>query len=762
VPIESGSAAVLGGLRPKRLLRDALGIETWLADDPAGGGEAVVKVLDAGALPASVRQRLAQDAAALRAPGSPHIAPALGFGVAEGRLYLAFRFVPGETLEERLRLGRLAVGEALAVGRALLAALRAAHGRGVLHRDVKPSNLVLRDGGGRIEGAVLTDFGLPRHGRHGGSLRALPAASLRYLSPEQSGLVPRDVDARADLYAAGAVLFECLAGRPAFAGETPGEVLRRHLTDRPPGLRSLGVAAPRALDDLLARLLAKDPRDRYQSAEAALLDLADIADAMGRGEADPRVAIGARDRRPSLAEPAFIGRADELAALDLEIGRARGGRGRAVLLEAESGGGKTRLLDELALRAAGAGFHVLRGRAADERARRPLEVLDGVVREIVEAALADRGFAEQLRAGLGDHAAAAAAALPELGPLLAGEGRVPEAAGPEAHGEERALSGLAALLAALGSAGRPAAILLDDCQWADELTLKLLARFAADRAAPGASPGHVALVLAFRAEEVGPAHPLRALAGAGRVALSPFKPEDVRRLAESMAGALPDAVHALIARLSEGSPFIAAAVLQGLVEQGALVPGRAGWRVEEAALAEARSSHEAAPFLVRRLDRLPADVLHVLGAGAVLGREFDLDLAAGLAGRTPAAALGAADEARRRHLLWADPRGSRFAFAHDKLREAVLARMGEAERRRLHAAAARRHAVEGRDRALEVAYHVAALCTRRRGALPGAADARARRAPLPHRRGGRARGGPREAARGRPRARGRPHAPRPL
>src|SRR5205085_10221249 len=129
----------------------------------------------------------------------------------------------------------------------------------------------------------------------------------------------KDADERSDLYSAGVVLFECLAGRPPFMGESVGEVLWQHMTLRPPELRSLGLAVPRALDEIIQRLLRKDPRDRYQSAEAVLADLVQLCTALDRGIADPPLVVGSSDRRKSLTEPAFVGREAELAVLDLQF-----------------------------------------------------------------------------------------------------------------------------------------------------------------------------------------------------------------------------------------------------------------------------------------------------------------------------------------------------------------------------------------------------------------------------------------------------------
>jgi signal transduction histidine kinase/tetratricopeptide (TPR) repeat protein len=713
-----------GRFRVERLLREGQGVETFLARDATDGAPVVLKVAPLARVGAGGRLRLEHEAEALRAAGSPALVRPIHLGAEGEALVLARPYLPGITLEERLSAGPpLAVEEALAIGRSLLEALGAAHASGVLHRDVRPGNVIVGEAA-PIARVSLVDFGLARSIRAEASIREEPLRSARYASPEQAGLLEHGVDERSDLYSAGVLLFECLAGRPPFLGERLGEVLRQHLSARPPALRGLARGVPRALEDVIERLLRKDPRDRYQSAEGARADLAAIADALARGESDPAVVVGASDRRRTLTEPAFVGRADELAALDLGLARAREGRGELIFVEAESGGGKTWVLDELARRSAESGAWILRGRGLDQAAQRPFEVLAGVSAELLAAARTEPGLADAVRARLGEHREATCTALPELAEVL---GPAPRELGPEAFGETRSLAALGALLDALGGRGRPAVVLLDDCQWADELTLKLL-RDWRRREAP---ERYVAVVAAFRSEEVPPSHILRAIAPITRVSLPPLRPDEVRGLVESMAGRIPEEALEVVLRLSGGSPFMAEAVTRGLFETGAVVEGPEGWRVEPEAMAQAQSSRQAAAFLKRRLKILPPEALRVLSVAAVLGKEFDAELAARLAELRPTQALASLDEARRRNILWARGEEGRFAFVHDKLREALLALLAPAERRSLHGLAA--FAIEERDpsRRLELAYHFDAAGESERAlphALAAAEEARAQHA----------------------------------
>jgi tetratricopeptide (TPR) repeat protein len=704
-----------GRFQALRLLKEGLGIATLLGADGHTGQPVVLKVAAAASVGATARLRLEHEAQVLRAARSPFLTPLLAVGQEEGVLFLAMPLVSGVTLRERLAGGPLPVRDALTVGRCLLSALQEAHRHGVLHRDVKPANLLVNEDA-PLRQATLIDFGLARSNRLDTSIRDLPAGTAYYMAPEQAGLLHHPVDERSDLYSAGAVLFECLAGRPPFGGDTVGEVLRRHLTEEPPDLRGLGRSVPRALAEVLARLLRKDPAERYHCAEAVRADLEAVADAWDCGNTDPPLVVGVGDRRQHLAEPSFVGRCRELAALDAPLTWARQGPGGLVLLEAESGGGKSRLLNELADRSAQRGAWVLRGQAVDQAARHPFGVLDGVAAELQRAVRAEPAWGAELRSRLAAWNQAICDALPQLAEVLqpgASDGA------PEAFGEIRSLRALAALLDALSREGRPALVVLDDCQWADELTLKLLRywqnRLGEDR--PTGLP--VRVVAAFRSEEVPARHLLRIMEPLTHLTLSPLQPEDLRGLAESMAGRLPPEALEVVCRLADGSPFMASAVLRGLVETGAIRPGPEGWRVEPRAMADVQSSRQAAALLTRRLRLLPAEATRLLCVGAVLGKEFDVGLAIHLAGQPPQPALEALTEARRRHILWLDHDRGRCTFSHDKLREALLGLLAPEQRRDLHRQAALRLEADASQRIFELAYHFDAAGDWRR-ALPHA------------------------------------------
>jgi two-component system sensor kinase len=695
-----------------------------LASDLTRGTAVVIKMVAAASFSATARMRLEHEVQLLARVKNERFTPLLEHGVERDNIFLVRPYVSGITLRERLSRGPLTVPETLAIGQSLLAALAEAHARGVLHRDINPANLIVDDDS-PLHSATLIDFGLARGANLDAGSRDQLVGTAQYLSPEGAGLLDQDVTACSDLYSAGIVLYECLHGRPPFLGGSVGEVLRQHMTAQVPELRSLGLPVPRVLDEVIQRLLRKDPRDRYQTAEAVIADLSVIAEALRQGEAEPALVVGLRDRRQTLTEPAFVGRGHELATLTSQLKRAQEGQGGLVLLEAESGGGKSRLLAEFALRGAQQGAWILRGQGLDQAAQHPFQLLRGVAEGLIATARLEPGVEEKIWSSLGDHRDAACSALPELAKLFGST--VSSQLGPETFGEARSVQALTALLDCLGATGRAVLVLLDDCQWADELTLKVLSTW---QRRPDTAERPVLAVVAFRSEEVPSNHPLRTLRSLAHLSLPAFPAANVRLLVESMAGPLPDEAVNDIKRLAEGSPFMAAATLRGMVESGALVPAPTGWRVEPLAMESVQSSRHAAAFLVRRIELLPEPSLKLLSVGAVLGKEFDLFTASKLAQQTPAEAIAALYVAQQRHIVWARATDDQCAFIHDKLRQTLLDRLPEHERRDLHLRAAEDLERQEPDRVFDLAYHFDAAGENER-ALPYALAA-AQRARSQH------------------------------
>ncbi|MBN1911085.1 MAG: response regulator [Pirellulales bacterium] len=648
------------------------------------------------------KEQLDRNAELLQIPDNPSLAPVLAMGEESGRFYAVRSFVPGVPLHQRLLRSRLDLRDTLTVGRCLFSALSQLHEQGILHRDIRPANVIVGEQS-PLSSAVLAGFylGTTCQAQELNGQESLEAAL--YQSPEHAGALDCTVGEAADLYSAGIVLFECLTGRPPFEGDSVGRVLLQQMTSRVPELRAMGLDVPRAVDDLLQRLLRKNPENRYQTARAVLKDIEAITEWLERGSQGDAPIVGLYDRRPTLTEPALVGRQDELAQLDEQIKRVIRGRASTVFLETQSGGGKTRLLRELSIRAVQSGMWVLQGQGSERVGTKPFQVLTGIVEGLIAEGETDPLLAEELRSRLGEHLDAVCAALPELAESFGWE--TSGALGPEAFGETRSIQALTVFLDALGAGSRPVLIALDDYQWADDMTVKLVAHWHSTRSHAKDANCRVLLTIAFRSEEVPALHPLRKMEPTLWLQLAPLGADQIQTLLESMAGPLPDEAIEVIRRLSDGSPFMASAVLRGMVESGALVAVVDGWRIEPDALNDLQSSNQAAGFLSRRLDLLPEDALDLLTVGAVLGKEFDLNLAAKLVDLPAGRAAAVLDTASQRHLVWVRAHEGQCAFVHDKIRASLLQRALPERRRELHSCIARHLEQHAHTRVYDLAYH---------------------------------------------------------
>ena len=685
----------------KGILRESAGTKTYLGADVRIGEEYVVKAIPLETLSAGAIMRLEHEAALLGRVRSRWVAPLVHSGQEDGAFCLVMKHIEGISLEDRLTEGPLSWDETLEVGRSVFSALRDLHDHQVLHRCVRPTNLIVNEFGA-IRHATLVDFGPARAIQTDHRLVEHPLATAQYVAPEQAGLIDHDVTDPADLYSAGLVLFRCLSGKAAFEGDTVGTVLFEQMTSVVPELHQLGISVPRAFDELLQRLLRKDPRDRYQSADAVLVDLEAIAAGVRRGGENPEVVIGSRDRRGTLVEPAFVTRSAELKELDNQLLKARDGEGGLVLLEGESGSGKSRLLTEAAYRASHHGLQVYRGIATTEIAQNSLRVLDGIVERVLAVVGADPNLAEALRDRIGIHREAVVSALPQLTDLL--ETEKSQDSAPEAVGETRTVQALARFLQALGSAERPALVILDDCQWAGELACKFLRKWHAG-VSENLEGNHVVVLVAFRTEEVADDHLLRHTEPISHLRLLPLEASEVQKVVESMAGPLPKEATDAIIRLSGGSPFMASAMLRGLVETGALVAGSKGWQINPLAMADVKASDRAAVLLTRRLELLQRKTIELLSAGAVLGKEFDLEAVSDLVSQDSSEVISALNEARRRCLVWLGPDGTRCIFVHDKIRAALLDGISVQTRRDIHRRAAASLQARSPNDVSSLAYH---------------------------------------------------------
>lgn len=577
--------------------------------------------------------------------------------------------------------------EVLSRARKLCTALTVLHEAGFVHRDLKPSNVFLVDGR-----PVLTDLGIVSRfrgavGRERIEVSGRLMGTVRYMAPEQAQ--GQLVDARADLYAFGMMLFETITGRLPFSASTADAWLEAVLHKPAPALSAFVEDVPPELDELVASLLRREPRERIGHAD----DVARMLELLG---AEPD-ALAPSSTRTYLYRPQMAGRESPRLVLEQAIARTQMGLGELVLIGGESGVGKTVLASEAAREATLRGLSVVTGEClpinlgnytAVDLQSSPLHPLRPLLEHTVDLCQTGGEAITQrlLGEGRGKVLAAYEPSLAQL-PGVAAQS-IQELPGELA--QRRLLETMKVLLQSLVLETGPLLLLIDDLQWADEITRTLLAYLADGDLATM----KVLIVGTYRADEVQPSlAELRDRSSVRRIDLERLDEQSVGSMVSDMLALRqpPPGFVAFLTRHSEGNPFFVAEYLRLAAAEQLLRREDGHWTFEvdeDTAEAYQRLSlpDSLKDLVERRLKGLSKRARDLLEVASVLGRETDRALLVAVAGGDDDAMDDAIGQLVVRQILEAE--SGVFRFAHDKLRETTYAAIPEARRRDLNRAAA--------------------------------------------------------------------------
>jgi predicted ATPase/class 3 adenylate cyclase len=629
----------------------------------------------------------------------------------EGLPALVLPYVDGEALTSWYVRGRSDVAEALHIAVELAGILGRVHAAGLVHRDVKPDNIIydsVRRKVTLIDFAIASRFDLKANAdTRLDRLAGTPA----YLAPEQTGRIDRTVDHRADLYAFGATLFHVFTGRPPFTQADPIELIHSHIARRPPRVSELRPVLPEVLADIVARLLEKNAEDRYQTAVGVRADLERCQASWAASGEIARFPLGDADAPGRLLVPERLyGRDAEQAAIGAAFVRAAGGPAEVVRVSGAAGTGKSSLVRTLQPVVAARGGILVEGKGDALQRGTPFSSLRQALAGWLSAALAEpeeglrrwRDVVAQATDG------AAAVLLPIVPNLESLVGPLPAPAPlTDEEAERRFAWVVRRFLRAISRPDRPLVLFFDDLHHAEVATLRVLEDLAADPELQ-----HLLLVVAWRDNEVTPTDPVFGLLERMSRREPPTTDLPLARLgdhalrtllADTMGRTGPDFddLVAYIGSRSGSNPFAVRQVLGALDDAGALTydPKVRGWRWDPARAMALDLPDNVVDLLARRMSRAGDAVRRVLAAGSVVGDRFPVDLVAHVCGQAiheVAAYLASAvreglvnpvgDTAR---LLDADAAalgwaGGSFKFVHDRVREAAGAATSEADRASMH------------------------------------------------------------------------------
>jgi predicted ATPase/signal transduction histidine kinase len=656
-------------------------------------------------------------------------------------LALVLRDEGPRNLADRLAAGPLGLTEFLEIAAQLSEALGRLHASHRVHRDINPTNIVLDHEGTH---ATLVDFGIAS------TLDELEVeakspwqieGSLPYLSPEQTGRTSLPVDHRSDLYALGATFYEMLTGSPPFVSDDELELVHADLALRPIPAHERSRHVPRVLSEIVSKLLAKAPDARYQSADALASDLREAQRRWTRtGEIAPFPL--ANDDVPRLLHfsNTLYGRDAELRTLTDAFDRVRRGEREMVVVTGEAGTGKSALVRHIQVPLTRARSLLAVGKCDALRRSEPYFALLAAFRGLLQQILAEPE--QSLAAWRADIAKAVAPqgkvlaeVLPVLELIL---GPQPEVAalGPAAS-EDRFLAVFQRLVRVFARDASPLVLFLDDLQWIDPASLRLVGQLLGDP-----TQKNLLFVGAFRESEVGPEHLLRRSVSAARetgvaidtIRLGPLSMDDVVRLcADSLATDSERArpLAASIMRKTAGNPFFVRRLLLLLEAEGIVRfdAAQRAWVWDLAAVEGRAVPDDVADLMGRAIERLPRSCRELVAEGACIGDFVELGVLAELHGESLPTTVDALWPALEERLLvpigdsYRLPRhagpldqsisslDARVRFAHDQVRDAALSRLDDAARRELHLTVGRllleKMSGEGTDeRLFEVADHL--------------------------------------------------------
>lgn len=694
--------------RTLRELPDVPGVHCWLVHDLQDDMRLVIRDLPIEMFKEGLRIRFQNEARLLGLIQCETYNPMVSHDMDDHRLRLVYAYRDGVSLSRMIVQASMSPKSTLRLARDLLTALVQIHEQGCVHRDWRPSHIILTPSGE----AVLSGYGPVWRANLAAGESPIGIESVRYASPELAGIIRHDIGPPSDLYSLGLILYSALAGHPMCDAQTVGDILLQHSTkdldaDRFPS------ETPPQLVSMIERLTQKEPRERYQSAAAALSDAVAILDLIENGETDTPVVIGRSDFRGDLVDPAFVGREAQLQSLQEDLSEVLAGSWRRVLISCPSGMGKSRFVQEVTRLATRHGCLVLHGDSIEQATAGPNAPWMEVVRQIAEFCRANELTCRRLRQLMTDYREEVITAMPPLADVFGWAGG--RLAGPDEFGQGRVVAAFAALMTQLGTDEIPVMIWLDNCQWLDDQSVRVLQHVARS------STSHQMLLLSTRTDEGQAARVREVSRPDSHLALGPLDPDSVQRLCESMAGALPEEAVEVIKSYAEGSPFMAAAVLRGMVESSVLVSDGERWLLDQDKLANFQTAAGAGEVLASRLDNLPSKARRFIDSAAVIGSEFTLDAVVELSQIELSESFELLADIRRQRMLWSKPDGS-YAFAHDKIREEVLKQLSPEVKRRMHGRIGQYFAKTRPDRAYDLAYHFDAAGMHRE-ALPHAIQA---------------------------------------
>ena len=600
---------------------------------------------------------------------------------ARGRTMLVVEYTGGKPLD-RLIGQPMEVGQFLRLAVALSAALGQLHGRGLIHKDIKPANVIVDSAAGQV---WLTGFGiasrLPRE-RQAPEPPEFIAGTLAYMAPEQTGRVNRSIDSRSDLYSLGVTFYEMLTGSLPFTASDPMEWVHCHIARQPAAPSERLRSVPAAVSAITMKLLSKTAEDRYQTAAGVESDLRRCLSQWELQGCVDDFTPGVHDTPDRLMIPEKLyGRDHEVDTLLTAFDRiVAGGRPELVLVSGYSGIGKSAVVNELHKPLVPPRGLFASGKFDQYKRDIPYATLAQAFQSLIRPLLSKneedlRQWRDALREALDPNGLLIVDLVPELKHIIGEQLPVPEL--PPQEAKRRFQLVFRRFIGVFARPEHPLALFLDDLQWLDAATLDLLEDLLTQT-----DLQHLLLIGAYRDNEVNATHPLVRKLDAIRqtgaalqdIVLTPLGRDDLGQLLADSLHCEPE--HAaplaeLIHEKTTGNPFFAIQFISTLADEGLLSfdYGEGRWVWDLSRIHAKGFTDNIVELMVEKLNRLPAETQEALQQFACMGNSAEFEM-------LRMVYQGSVDEIHDH--LWAAVRSGlifraddSYRFLHDRVQEAA-------------------------------------------------------------------------------------------
>lgn len=623
----------------------------------------------------------------------PNLIKLYGSGEFENKPYIVMEFLTGNNLKDLLHRGnKFNCSDAVAIIKQITEALIYVHSKGVIHRDLKPGNIFIDKDVGQIK-VKLLDFGIALVMELGAVKEADEVVgTFGYMSPEATGILDNRMDERSDLYSLGIIFYQLLTDTLPFTGNNVNQIIHQQVALLPPRPGKINPEIPPILEAMVLKLLQKDPDLRYQSARGLWADLERYQNKEWRFE------IGSQDQKVKLTyQTRLVGRETELERIKELIKQTKAGHGSICFIAGEAGIGKSRVVEDIRSLVYEMDELFISGRCINCPNKTPYQPFKDAIDDYLAKLEKENETKCTAMNRFTNRWADLSEIIIQLNPRLAKYiGTAKKSAPYEMEwNNKRFLMVLADFFCNLASSGKICVLFLDDLQWADEGSFNLLVELL-----PKIHSSNLFILGTYRDNEIDQGHGLERLKRESKeigsvlseIKLVPLNHERLNQLIANLLGETEEQAQNLAGYIldkSGGNPFFAIQIVRELIENKTISWKEGYWDEDWEVLSKMPVSGSMLDIILRRIENLNPEQKNLLSKGAIIGREFEIELLYHLTDLSQTAVVAMLDEFIAQQLLERSLSRGKILFVHDRIRDVFYQQITETKRREIHLQIAR-------------------------------------------------------------------------